>query len=83
MASGSRSRQPSGVDTNLDFRDSRRLTGVEEWCWYVLAGVTYIVAGIWHKWLLNWLIGPLWLIVVIVAGPWLLDRVRDVVARRA
>ena len=83
MASGSRSRQPSGVDTNLDFRDSRRLTGVEEWCWYVLAGVTYIVTGIWHKWLLNWLIGPLWLIVVIVAGPWLLDRLRDAVARRA
>jgi hypothetical protein len=45
--------------TNLDHRNSRRLTGREEWFWYVAAAVTYIVCGIWQKFLLNWFIGPL------------------------
>ncbi len=65
---------PDGADT-LDFRGSRRLVGFEEWFWYVLAGVTYIVLGIWHKWLLNWFVGPAWLVVFIVVGPWLTDRI--------
>ena len=59
---------------SLDFRGSRRLTGREEWVWYVLAAVSYIVLGIWHKWLLNWFVGPLWLVTIIVVGPWLTDR---------
>lgn len=65
-------------DAEPDFRGSRRLTGGEEWFWYLFAAVTYIGASIWHKWLLNWLIGPIWLITVVVVGPWLLDRARMV-----
>ena len=38
----------------LDTVDGR-LTGAAEWLWYVVAAVSYILAGIWHKWLLNWL----------------------------
>lgn len=63
---------PSG---DLDFRGARRLVGAEEWFWYLLAAVTYIVLGIWHKWLLNWFVGPAWLVAFIVIGPWLTDRV--------
>jgi len=59
----------------LDFRGSRRLTGKEEWFWYLLAAVTYIVLGIWHKWLLNWFVGPAWLVAIVVIGPWLTDRI--------
>lgn len=66
----------------IDYRGSRRLTGGEEWFWYLFAAVTYIVAGIWHKWILNWLIGPIWLVVIIVAGPWLFDTVRATLAGR-
>jgi hypothetical protein len=69
-------------DVELDFRVSRRLKGSEEWFWYLFAAVTYIVAGIWHKWLLNWLIGPIWLITIVVVGPWLLDRARTMLQRR-
>ncbi|MBA3606192.1 MAG: hypothetical protein M3487_01430 [Actinomycetota bacterium] len=47
------------------------------WGWYLLAAVTYIVAGIWQKGLLNWFVGPLWLVVVVTAGPPLLARVRS------
>lgn len=28
--------------------------------WYGLAGVSYVGLSIFHKFLLNWLIGPLW-----------------------
>ena len=54
----------------------RRLGPVEEWVWYLVAGVSYILLGIWHKWLLNWFVGPVWLVVFIVVGPWITDRVR-------
>jgi hypothetical protein len=36
-----------------DFRGSRRITGVEEWTWYLIAATSYVVLGVWHKWLLN------------------------------
>ena len=39
-----------------------RLTGVAEWFWYVASAAGYITLGVWHKWLLNWFIGPLWLV---------------------
>jgi energy-converting hydrogenase Eha subunit G len=57
-------------------RDTGRLSGPQEWGWYLFAGVTYIAAGIWQKGLLNWFVGPAWLVVVIVVGPPLLDRLR-------
>lgn len=64
----------AGDDT--DHTGARRLRGGEEWAWYVFAAVSYIVAGIWQKGLLNWFVGPAWLVAVIVLGPALLDRVR-------
>lgn len=59
----------------VDHRGSRRLVGGEEWFWYLLAGTSYVLLGIWHKWLLNWFVGPAWLIAFIVIGPWLTDRI--------
>ena len=44
--------------------------------WYVLAAISYVLVGIWHKWLLNWLIGPIWLVVTVVVGPWSVDRLK-------
>ena len=54
--------------------DFRRLASAprpagEEWFWYLLAGVTYVGLGIYHKFLLNWIVGPLWLVAVVVIGP--------------
>ena len=43
--------------------------------WYLIAAVSYILLGIWHKWLLNWFVGPVWLVAIVVIGPWLTDRV--------
>lgn len=42
---------------------------------YLLAGISYVLLAASHKWLLNWIIGPLWL----VAWVWAADRI---VARR-
>ncbi len=60
----------------LDHRGSRRLGSVEQLVWYLVAGVSYVGLGIYHKWLLNWFVGPVWLVAVIVVGPWLTDQVR-------
>ena len=80
------STEPPGLATapgddpgDTDFRGARRLTGFEEWFWYVLAGVTYVLTGVWHKWILNWLMGPIWLVTVVVVGPWIFDRLRVVI----
>lgn len=63
------------IGAAYDFRGSRRLVGREEWFWYLAAAVSYIVLGIWHKWLLNWFVGPVWLVAFVVIGPWVTDRV--------
>ena len=59
-----------------------RLTGAAEWFWYVTAAIGYVAFGIWHKWLLNWFIGPLWLVTVVCLGPATVDRALAVFARR-
>lgn len=59
----------------LDHRGSRRLGAVETWIWYLAAAISYIVLGLWHKWLLNWFVGPVWLVTIVVIGPWLTDRI--------
>jgi hypothetical protein len=41
-----------------------------------VAAVSYITAGIWNKWLLNWLVGPVWLVAVVCLGPPLATWVR-------
>lgn len=43
---------------------------------YVLAGASYIGFGLFHKWLLNWVIGPLWLVAWIWFVPAGIDRLR-------
>lgn len=44
--------------------------------WYAAATVTYISASIVEKGLLNWFIGPLWLVGFVWAGPALTARIR-------
>lgn len=43
---------------------------------YVFAAVSYIVVGMLEKSLLNWVVGPLWLLVVLAIGDRLLTRRR-------
>jgi hypothetical protein len=43
---------------------------------YVLAGVTYVGVGMFHKFLLNWIIGPLWLVAVVWLVPMAVEGVR-------
>lgn len=71
------------VDEERDFRGSKRLTGREEWFWYIFAATTYIVAGIWYKFLLNWIIGPVWLVAVICIGPVIASRASEIFAKRS
>ena len=49
-----------------------------EWALYIAAGVTYIGFGMFHKFLLNWIIGPLWL----VAWVWLVPALIEAIRRR-
>ena len=64
------------------FPGSRRLAGKEEWFWYLAAAVSYITLSIWHKFLLNWFVGPFWLVAVVVVGPAIWDRLRGWGRRR-
>jgi hypothetical protein len=59
-----------------DHLGGRRLSRGEEAAWYLVAFVTYVAAAIVEKGLLNWIVGPLWLVVVVWVGPELVDRVR-------
>lgn len=45
---------------------------------YVLAAVTYVGFGMFHKFLLNWIIGPVWL----VAWLWLVPAAIEGARRR-
>ncbi len=47
---------------------------VEEALWYGIAFVSYVVLAIWHKWLLNWFVGPLWLVATVWVGPLVVRR---------
>ena len=35
---------------------------------YAVAALSYILVGVFEKSLLNWVVGPLWLLVILVAG---------------
>jgi hypothetical protein len=54
----------------------RQLTARETTFWYGIAFFSYVGASVVEKGLLTWLIGPLWLVAVVVWGPMLADRVR-------
>jgi hypothetical protein len=64
------------VPPSLDHRGSRRLGRREEIFWYAFAAISYVGLGIYHKWLLNWIVGPLWLVATVAIGPAIIDRAR-------
>jgi hypothetical protein len=43
---------------------------------YVSAAVTYVSLAIYNKWLLNWVLGPLWLIAWVWGLPALWNLIR-------
>lgn len=43
---------------------------------YLVAGITYVGLGLFHKFLLNWVIGPIWLVAWIWAVPAIGERLR-------
>lgn len=53
------------------------MSGGEEAVWYLVAAITYVGASLVEKALLNWLIGPLWLVAVVTLGPLAADRLRS------
>jgi hypothetical protein len=64
------------VPPSLDHRGSRRLGRREEVIWYAIAAVSYVGLGVYHKWLLNWVMGPAWLVATVTIGPAVIDRIR-------
>lgn len=52
----------------------RQLSGREEAVWYLVAAVTYVAASLLQKGLLNWFVGPVWLVAVVTLGPLAADR---------
>ena len=43
---------------------------------YASAAVTYITLSIYNKWLLDWIVGPLWLVALVWGLPALVKLVR-------
>ncbi len=43
---------------------------------YVTAGVTYISLSIYNKWLLDWIVGPVWLVAWVWGLPALVKLIR-------
>jgi hypothetical protein len=64
----------AGAGEDVDHLGARRLSAGESWVWYLVAGGTYIGFSIFHKFLLNWIVGPIWLVAVLWFGPILADR---------
>ena len=51
--------------------------------WYVVALVVYVVGGYFLKsWLLNWIIGPLFLLIALYLVPTWVRRLRTIGRRR-
>ena len=67
---------------SLDHLGSRRLGRREEAFWYVFAAVSYVGLGIYHKWLLNWIVGPVWLVAIVAIGPAIGPAIIDRIHRR-
>jgi hypothetical protein len=65
------------VTPGVDHRGSRRLSTAEQWIWTLLAAATYVALSVYHKWLLNWIVGPLWLVTWVGVGPFVYDAVRS------
>jgi hypothetical protein len=43
---------------------------------YVVAAASYVGLGMFHKFLLNWIIGPVWLVAVVWFVPSLVEALR-------
>ena len=56
--SSGRVRSGAVQDAPARARQARRV----DWLLYLTAAVTYVAAGVYEKFFLNWVIGPLWLI---------------------
>jgi len=56
--------------------DPRWLTHGLELGLYLLAGLTYVGVAMYHKFLLNWIIGPMWLVGWVWLAPAAIERLR-------
>jgi hypothetical protein len=65
-----------GGDQDLDHLGQRRLTPTETRWLYAAAFVSYVVLSIWQKFLLNWIVGPLWLVAFAWLGPYVIDAAK-------
>lgn len=73
MDGGADARTTQGASDHLG---RARLSTAESWWWYGIAFVSYVTLAIWHKWLLNWFVGPAWLVAIVWAGPELAGAIR-------
>jgi hypothetical protein len=62
--------------------DPRWLTHGLELGLYLLAGITYVGFGMFHKFVLNWIIGPAWLIVWVWLAPAAIEALRNLGKRQ-
>jgi hypothetical protein len=75
---------PAGDDTGTTRAPSPEPAPRETWLdllLYVSAAAVYIPLAIFHKWLLNWVIGPLWLVMWVWTVPRLVGAGRRLVGR--
>ena len=68
--------EPTGRDGDPDWYTRRWEVGL-----YVVAGITYVIVGMFNKWMLNWVLGPIWLIVWVWIVPGIADRIVQRVRR--
>lgn len=54
------------ADRPLDHLGQRRLRTSVTAAWYAGAFASYATLSTWQKWLLNWIVAPLWLVGVLV-----------------
>jgi hypothetical protein len=68
----------AGVQEDESSSAASPLSRGEAFFWYGAAGVTYVGASIVEKGLLNWFVGPLWLVAFIWLGPMVTRRARKI-----
>jgi hypothetical protein len=72
----------AGVEEGEPTTADPQLGRGESLFWYGAATVSYIGASIVEKSLLNWFVGPLWLVGFVWLGPIVTDRLRRLGRRR-
>jgi hypothetical protein len=66
---------------DVDHLGERRLSRRATALWYSIAFVTYVSSAIWHKWLLTWILGPVWLVATVWFGPIAWDTLKRLTGR--